>query len=181
MSIRHESITYRLQSGQIGGVQSAGDAAGHQTLHQEGNTEDVHASIAENLDLSRYWPGVVGSQSTGDGRTKLSTRLADTDPYVPLVSSSCYVAIAEYPRSKLTGESSSTLLLNATFVGNNVTATGVSNGHASSASGQNHVGELHCEGFLKERMTTEFVERKNVKPNGVFEKEGKDRETSLDA
>jgi hypothetical protein len=50
---------------------------------------------------------------------------------------------------KLTGEASSTLLLDAALVGNNVTTTGVSNGHASSASGQNNVGELHFEIWLK--------------------------------
>jgi hypothetical protein len=53
------------------------------------------------------------------------------------------------PRERLTGKAGSALLLNAALVGHNVTATGISNGHASSASGQNHVGELHFEELVK--------------------------------
>lgn len=145
IAIHNGSAPYSLEIGQVGRVQSAGNAAGHQTLHQEGNTEDVHASTAQDLDLGSNRPGIVGSQGTRDGRPELSTRLADTDPYVLLASCTSLQQLynASSLRSSLTSEASGALLLNAALVGDNVTATGVSNGHASSASGQNHVGKLH--------------------------------------
>jgi hypothetical protein len=81
-----KSSTYRLEIGQVGRVQRAGNATGYKTLHQEGDTEDVHASIAQDLDLGSHGPGVVLSKGTRNGRPELGTRLADTDPYLPLAS-----------------------------------------------------------------------------------------------
>ena len=86
LACENGSATYSLEISEVGRVQSASDAARHQALHQKGNTEDVHASIAKDLNLGGHRPGVVGSQGTRDGGSKLGTRFADADPYLPLVS-----------------------------------------------------------------------------------------------
>lgn len=80
LSHGHGLITHRLESSQVGGIEGTSQAARHQALHQEGDTENVHASVTENLDLGGDGPSVILAESAGDGGTKLSTRLADTEP-----------------------------------------------------------------------------------------------------
>jgi len=74
-------FTYRLQVLQIGSIKTSSQAGRNQTLHQEGNTEDVHTSLTQDLDLGVHRPSVVSAESTGDVTlTELSARLTDTNP-----------------------------------------------------------------------------------------------------
>lgn len=114
--------TYLLQGGEVSSIRSAGHAGWHQALHQERNTEDVHACLSQDLDLGGFGPGVVGAEGTGDvALAELSTGLAHTDP----------------------GESVGALVDSGALLG--VDGMGKSTSHGSGAGSQSDVGELHLE------------------------------------
>jgi hypothetical protein len=79
------SLPYILQVAQVGGIRSTSHRAGHQTLHQKRNTEDVHTRIAQSLNLRSIGPCVVGTQLSGDAATEFGTRFVDADPCRPIV------------------------------------------------------------------------------------------------
>lgn len=114
--------TYLLQGGEVSSIRGAGHAGWHQALHQEGNTEDVHAGISQDLDLGGFGPGVVGTEGTGDvALAELSTGLAHTDP----------------------GESIGALVNGSALLG--VDGMGKSAGHGCGTGSKSDVGELHLE------------------------------------
>jgi hypothetical protein len=78
--VKQMSRPYLLQVAQVSGIRCTGHGAGHQTLHQKWNTEDVHTRIPQSLNLGGIGPCVVGTQRSGDAATKFPTRFVDTDP-----------------------------------------------------------------------------------------------------
>lgn len=78
-----------LEIAQVGRVQSTGDAGWRDTLHEHGDTEDVHAHVDEDLDGRGVGPDVVGAESTWeDCLSKFCSRLADSEPVYGAVCSS---------------------------------------------------------------------------------------------
>lgn len=69
------------QSCEVGGVQGGGHGSLSETLHKEGNAEDVHAFVHQDLDGRSVGPGVVCSKCAWDIATaEFSSGLVDTEP-----------------------------------------------------------------------------------------------------
>ena len=78
-----------LQVLQICGIQAARHVVRDESLHEEWHPEDIHALLAQSLDLRSVGESIVGSRSARDVRlAKFGARLVDTHPWT--VSIHCY-------------------------------------------------------------------------------------------
>lgn len=74
-----DELNGSLESGKISGIERRSHGSGCKTLHQEWNTEDVHAFVHESLDGRSIWPCVICTQhSRNISRAEFCTRFVDT-------------------------------------------------------------------------------------------------------